>query len=109
MSYLLKIIIAVAIIVAASELSKRSTSLAAILLAMPIVLFASFIIVWEETHDQIKIASLAYETFIFILGVIPFLFLLAYFLKNDYDFYFSLLIVSIGISISTIVLQKLFF
>ena len=41
MAYLIKIIIAVAIIVAASELSKKNTSLAAILLGIPIVLFTS--------------------------------------------------------------------
>ena len=45
MTYLIKIIIAVSIIVLASELSKRSTTLASILLAMPIVLFASFTII----------------------------------------------------------------
>ena len=54
MSYLIKIIIAVSIIVLASELSKRSTTLASILLAMPIVLFASFTIIWEETKNAQK-------------------------------------------------------
>ena len=73
MPYLLKIIIAVAIIVAASELSKKSVTLAAILLAMPIVLFASFTIIWEESHDVQKIATLTHETVLFILPVIPFL------------------------------------
>jgi len=77
MAYLIKIIIAVSIIVLASELSKRSTTLASILLAMPIVLFASFTIIWEETKNAQKIADITYETVLFILPVIPFLFLLS--------------------------------
>jgi len=49
MAYLIKIIIAVTIIVAASELSKKNSSLAAILLGLPIVLFTSFTFIWEES------------------------------------------------------------
>ena len=61
MAYVIKIIIAVAVIVLASELSKRSTTLASILLAMPVVLFASFTIIWEETKNAQKIADITYE------------------------------------------------
>ena len=97
MPYLIKIIIAVAIIVAATELSKRSTTLAAILLAMPIVLFASFTIIWEESQDANKIAALTYETVLFILPVVPFLFLLSWLLKNNMNYYLALLITCMGI------------
>ncbi len=76
MSYIIKIIIAVAIIVAASELSKKSTSLAAILLGLPIVLFTSFTFIWEESHDINKISLLTQQTVIIVLAGIPFLFLL---------------------------------
>ena len=106
MPYLIKIIIAVAIIVAASELSKRSTTLAAILLAMPIVLFASFTIIWEESKDANKIAALTYETVIFILPVVPFLFLLSWLLKNNMNYYLALIITCMGIAIATLLMQK---
>ena len=106
MPYLIKIIIAVAIIVAATELSKRSTTLAAILLAMPIVLFASFTIIWEESKDANKIAALTYETVIFILPVVPFLFLLSWLLKNNMNYYLALFITCMGIAIATLLMQK---
>ena len=106
MPYLIKIIIAVAIIVAATELSKRSTTLAAILLAMPIVLFASFTIIWEESKDANKIAALTYETVLFILPVVPFLFLLSWFLKNNMNYYLALIITCMGIAIATLLMQK---
>ena len=106
MPYLIKIIIAVAIIVAATELSKRSTTLAAILLAMPIVLFASFTIIWEESKDANKIAALTYETVLFILPVVPFLFLLSWLLKNNINYYLALIITCMGIAIATLLMQK---
>ena len=106
MPYLIKIIIAVAIIVAATELSKRSTTLAAILLAMPIVLFASFTIIWEESKDANKIAALTYETVLFILPVVPFLFLLSWLLKNNMNYYLALLITCMGIAFATLLMQK---
>ena len=109
MSILFKIIIAVIIIVAATELSKRSTTLAAILLAMPIVLFVSFTLIWEESKDAQKIAILTHETLMFILPVLPFLFLLSYLLKNGTNFYVSLGVSSFGIILATLLLQKYFF
>ena len=58
MAYLIKILVAVAIIVIASELSKKNTSFAAILLGLPIVLFTSFTFIWEESKDINKISYL---------------------------------------------------
>ena len=109
MSILFKIIIAVIIIVAATELSKKSTTLAAILLAMPVVLFVSFTLIWEESKDAQKIATLTHETLMFILPVLPFLFLLSYLLKNGSNFYLSLGTSSFGIIVATLLLQKYFF
>ena len=106
MPYLIKIIIAVAIIVASTELSKRSTTLAAILLAMPIVLFSSFTIIWEESQDANKIAVLTYETVLFILPVVPFLFLLSWLLKNNMNYYLALFITCMGIAFATLLMQK---
>ncbi len=109
MSYLIKTIIAVSIIVLASELSKKSTTLASMLLAMPIVLFASFTIIWEETKNAQKIADITYETVLFILPVIPFLFLLSWMLKNNIHYYVALSVSCIGIALATLIVQRLFF
>ena len=108
MAFFVKIIIAVIVIVAASELSKRSVTLAAILLAMPIVLFTSFTIIWEETHDPQIISRLTHETLMFILPVIPFLFLFSWLLKANLNYYFSLSISCIGIAFATLIVQKFF-
>jgi hypothetical protein len=108
MSILLKIFIAVSIIILATELSKKNTTLAAILLAMPIVLFVSFTLIWEESKDSQKIALLTHETLMFILPVIPFLFLLSYLLRTGVSYYISLGISTIGITFATLIVQKYF-
>ena len=106
MAYLIKIIIAVVIIVAASELSKKSTSLAAILLGLPIVLFTSFTFIWEESRDINKISLLTQETVIILLAGIPFLFLLTWMLKNGFKYYLALGSSCGGIILVTLLIQK---
>ena len=106
MSYIIKIIIVVAIIVAASELSKKSTSLAAILLGLPIVLFTSFTFIWEESHDINKISLLTQQTVIIVLAGIPFLFLLVWLLKNGFNYYLALGSSCSGIILVTLLIQK---
>jgi hypothetical protein len=108
MAFIIKTIIAVMIILAASELSKRNVTWAAILLAMPIVLFTSFTIIWEESRNIKLISDLTYETLIFILLVIPFLFLFSLMLKANISFYISMTISSIGITIVTLLAHKFF-
>ena len=71
MFYLLKIIIALVVIIGATELSKKNTTLAAFLLAMPIIFFVSFTLIWEESKDRSLISSLIQETTMYILPVIP--------------------------------------
>jgi|TARA_B110000967_G_scaffold51060_1_gene52183 hypothetical protein len=106
MSYFIKVIIAVAIIVAASELSKKNTSLAAILLGIPIVLFTSFTFIWEESKDINKISLLTQETVIILLAGIPFLFLFVWLLKQGFNYYLALGSSCIGIIFVSLLIQK---
>ena len=106
MAYLIKIIIAVAIIVAASELSKKNSSLAAILLGLPIVLFTSFTFIWEESKDINKISLLTQETVVILLAGLPFLFLLTWLLKNGGNYYLALGSSCVGIILVSLLIQK---
>jgi hypothetical protein len=49
MVYLIKIIIAVLVIVLVTELSKKDTKLAALLLALPIISFTAYTMIWFES------------------------------------------------------------
>ena len=108
MFYLLKIIIALVVIIGATELSKKNTTLAAILLAMPIIFFVSFTLIWEESKNKTLVAALIQETTMYILPVIPFLFLFSYLLKLGFNYYLALFIAIVGITIGTLLMKKFY-
>ena len=90
MSYLFKTLIAAIIIVLVTEVSKRSTAMAAFLLALPIVSITSLLWILMETKDKVKIAVLSQQTFWYVLPTLPMFLLLAWLLKNNISFYVSL-------------------
>jgi hypothetical protein len=71
MLFAIKTLIAALIIVSVNELSKRSTTMAALLLALPIVSVIAFTWEWIETRDAQRIATLSAETFWFVLPTLP--------------------------------------
>ena len=91
MLYLLKTLIAAIVIVLTTELSKRSTSLAALLLALPIVSVTSFIWIYFETKDKTKIAELSSETFWYVIPSLPMFLLFSWLLRHDVNFFIALL------------------
>ena len=69
--YILKLLISSAVIVLASEVSKRSTVLAAIIIALPLVSLITFSWIYYETKDTERIASLSLEILYFGLATVP--------------------------------------
>ena len=90
MIYAIKALISALIIVAVNELSKRSTALAALLLALPIVSVIAFTWEWSETADAEHIASLSTETFWFVLPTLPMFLLLSWLLRQGHNYYVAL-------------------
>lgn len=90
MLYLLKTLIAAAIIVFATELSKRSSILASFLLALPIVSVTTFLWIWIETQDKAKIADMSSMTFWFVIPSLPMFLLLSWLIRHNVSFYLSL-------------------
>jgi len=80
------------IIVTVGEISKRSSTLAAFLLALPIVSIITFIWMYVESKDGLKVATISQETFWYVIPTLPMFLLLGWMLRNDYNFYFSLLL-----------------
>ena len=107
MVYLIKIIIAVFVIVLVTEVSKKDTKIAALLLALPIISFTAYTMIWFESKDTDKIAKLANENFIYVLPVMPVLPLLSWMLKNGFGYFTSLIMVTILMIILFYLLQKI--
>lgn len=91
MLYLLKTLIAASIIVLATELSKRSATMAAFLLALPIVSITTFIWIWVETQDKNKIADLSSMTFWYVIPSLPMFLVFSWLLRHNVNFIIALL------------------
>ena len=63
--YILKVLISASIIVLATEISKRSSILAAFIIALPLVSLLTFCWIYYESKDTLKIANLSYEILYF--------------------------------------------
>ena len=106
MPYLIKIIVATLVIVLVTELSKKDTKLAALLLALPIISFTAYTMIWFESKDADRIAKLANENFIYVLPVMPVLPLFSWLLKHGFGYFTSMIMVIIIMIILFYLLQK---
>jgi hypothetical protein len=90
MLYLVKTFLTALVIVAVVEISKRSSTLAAFLLALPIVSITTFVWIYVDSKDKIKIADISQETFWYVIPTLPMFLIMSWMLRNDYNFYLSL-------------------
>ena len=89
--FLVKTAVTVAIIVAVSEIVKRSPSLGALIVALP---FTSILVmVWMQVEGQpaSKIATHSTSTFWFVLPTLPMFLVLPKLLEAKWNFYLALL------------------
>lgn len=78
LSLFLRIIIPVAVIVAVSEISRRSPRLGALLLTLPVVSVLAFGAAWFHEHDLKSVSRMARETLILVPLTLPFFVPLAF-------------------------------
>ena len=96
--YLTKVIVSAVLIVAISEVAKRSSVLGAVLASVPVVSVIAMIWLYHETGDTAKISALATSIFWLVIPSLALFISLPVLLKAGVGFYLSLLI-SIGITI----------
>ena len=92
MFFAFKTIISALVIVLVGELSKRSSTLAALLLALPLVSVIAFCWQHIETSNTVKIAEISSKTFWYVLPTLPMFLLLSYLLKHEVNFYIAMLL-----------------
>src|ERR1051325_6239578 len=64
---ILKFVISAAVVVAVSEISKRSSFIGGLLASLPLTSLLAFLWLWRDTHDSAKIAALATSIFWLVL------------------------------------------
>jgi hypothetical protein len=93
--YLVKIVVTTVLVVAISEVSKRSTLVGALLASIPIVSVLAMIWLYNDTRDVAQVAALSRSVFWLVLPSLVLFLLLPAMLARGVNFYLSL-VASIG-------------
>jgi len=101
MYYFAKTILTAIIIVLVSEVAKRSTFLAAIIISIPLTSLLAFIWLYWDTKNYQKIIDLSYGTIILTIPSFTFFLILPILLKMKNNFALSILL--------SVVLTSLFY
>lgn len=68
---ILKALLSGVIIMAVSEIAKRSPSLGALVVSLPLVSILAILWLWRDTGDKVRIAAHAEATFWYVLPSLP--------------------------------------
>jgi hypothetical protein len=90
MLYFVKIFTSALIIFAVSELSKKSSFAASLLISLPLISIISLSWIYFEQKDAQKIIGMSYEIFWLVIPSLSFFLFLPLLLKNGINFYLSL-------------------
>ena len=88
--YVLKIVVSAALVVAISELSKRSTLIGALLASIPLVSVLAMTWLYVETHDVAQVGQLSRSVFWLVLPSLALFLVLPILLERGYHFFVSL-------------------
>lgn len=102
MLYLLKIVITSIIIVAITEISKRSTIFGALLASLPLTSILALIWIYCESKDMQKIIDMSNSIFWLVLPSLLFFVILPIMLKAGYKFPLSMFVASSSMIITYI-------
>ena len=92
---ILKFALSAAVLVAVSEISKRSSFMGGLLVSLPLTSLLAMMWLWRDTHDSGKIAALSTSIFWLVLPSLVLFVVLPVLLKRGVTFWPSL-----GISVS---------
>jgi hypothetical protein len=88
--YCIKLAISALIITVVTEVAKRSGYVGGLIKSLPLISIISFVLLYLETKDQTKVASLSEGTFWFVLPTLPAFLLFPWLLRHDVAFWPSL-------------------
>ena len=93
MTYLiLKAAISGILIAIASEVARRYPGWGALIVSLPLVSLLTFIWLWVDTRDELRIAAMAQSTFWFFLPSMPLFLILPARLRSGVAFWLAILI-----------------
>ena len=103
MYLILKSLISALIIVIVSEIAKKYTWAAAIIVSIPLTSLLAFIWLYYDTKDVQKVIDLSLSTIVMTLPSIVFFIVLPFMLKFKYSFSFSIIVAIISTSVAYLI------
>ena len=88
--YVVKVTVTAAVVVAVSEIAKRSSFWGAVLASLPLTSLLAFVWLYTETGNAQSIAALSQGIFWLVLASLPLFAVLPYLLKSGWPFWPSL-------------------
>lgn len=88
--FAVKTLVSALLIAGVSELAKRSSLMAAFLLALPVTSILSFIWIYVETKDAKKIQKLSYEVLYLVIPSLLFFIVLPLCIKQGVNFWIAM-------------------
>ena len=107
MYLILKTLISALIIVVVSEIAKRYTWTAALIVSLPLTSILAFVWLYWDTKDTQKVIELSYSTIIMTIPSFLFFIVLPILLKLKQNFFFSLFISIISTALAYIIFMFL--
>ena len=101
---LIKTLITAVVIVAVSEIARRSSLLAGLIASIPLVSFLAIIWLYWETKNSQKIVDLSYSIILMIIPSLTFFIVLPFVMKLQSSFVISMIVATV----STIIAYWLF-
>ena len=103
MYLIFKTLITALIIVIVSEIAKKYTWAAAIIVSIPLTSLLAFIWLYYDTKDVQKVIDLSLSTIVMTLPSIVFFIVLPFMLKFKYSFSFSIIVAIISTSVAYLI------
>ena len=96
--YTIKIMLSAFVLVAVSEIAKRSSLLGAALASLPLTSLLAFVWLYLDTGDTQRVANLSSDIFWLVLPSLPLFLILPWLLKAGWGFWLSLAVAA-GVTI----------
>ncbi len=107
MYLVVKTVLSALIIVLVSEIAKKYTLVAAIILSVPLTSLLALIWLFYDTRDIQKVVNLSLNTIVMTIPSIVFFIVLPIMLKFKYNFSFSILVSVLSTSLTYVIFIKL--
>jgi hypothetical protein len=94
--YVVKVLVTVAVVVAVSEIAKRSAFWGAVLASLPLISLLAFVWLYVDTHDVQRVADLSQGIFWLVLPSLTMFLLLPFLLRSGWSFWYSLAVACVA-------------